>query len=85
MRQTPAGERGSALGVLTAFYDLFVGISSFAAGAVASRFGYSAAFLTAAGALVAAAIAGPFVFATGKRPAPLVFETDFQSKSMTAD
>src|SRR6185369_9491260 len=30
MRRTPAGERGSSLGVLTAFYDLFVGISSFA-------------------------------------------------------
>jgi MFS family permease len=67
LRRTPAGERGSALGVLTAFYDLFVGVSSFAAGAVASRFGYSAAFLTAAVALVAAAIAGKFVFAGGRR------------------
>jgi MFS family permease len=37
LRRTPAGERGSALGVLTAFYDLFVGVSSFAAGAVATR------------------------------------------------
>jgi len=85
MRQTPAGERGSALGVLTAFYDLFVGISSFAAGAVATRFGYSAAFLTAAGALGAAAIAGRFVFKSGKRRTALFFENDFKSKSMTAD
>lgn len=86
MRQTPAGERGSALGVLTAFYDLFVGISSFAAGAVATRFGYPAVFLTAAGALGAAAIAGRFVFAAGRNdPTPLFFENDFKTKSMTAD
>jgi len=86
MRQTPAGERGSALGVLTAFYDLFVGISSFAAGAVATRFGYPAVFLTAAGALGAAAIAGRFVFAAGPNdPTTLLFENDFKTKSMTAD
>ena len=48
LRQTPERERGSALGVLSAFYDLFVGISSFAAGAVAKSFGYSAAFAMAA-------------------------------------
>ena len=62
LRKIPSGERGSAVGVLSAFVDLFVGISSFAAGAVANRFGYSAAFALAAVALVAAAIAGPFVF-----------------------
>jgi MFS family permease len=62
LRQTPEGERGSAVGVLSAFYDLFVGVSSFAAGAVANRFGYSAAFVMAAAALGAAAIAGRFVF-----------------------
>jgi MFS family permease len=62
LRQTPDGERGSALGVMSAFYDLFVGISSFAAGAVAKNYGYSAAFLMAAVALGAAAIAGRFVF-----------------------
>jgi hypothetical protein len=71
MRRTRAGERGSALGVLTAFYDLFVGVSSFAAGAVATRFGYAAAFSTAALALIAAAIAGRFVFATDGSPALL--------------
>jgi MFS family permease len=62
LRQTPERERGSALGILSAFYDLFVGVSSFIAGAVAKRFGYSAAFAMAAAALIAAAIAGQFVF-----------------------
>ncbi len=62
LRETPESERGSAVGVLSAFYDLFVGISSFAAGAVANRFGYAAAFVMAAAALGAAAIAGRFVF-----------------------
>jgi predicted MFS family arabinose efflux permease len=67
LRQTPERERGSAVGVLSAFYDLFVGCSSFAAGEVANRFGYSAAFVMAACALGAAAIAGRFVF-TRKQP-----------------
>jgi predicted MFS family arabinose efflux permease len=62
LRRTPSAERGSAVGILSAFYDLFVGVSSFAAGWVAHRFGYSAAFVMAAVALVAAAIAGRFVF-----------------------
>jgi hypothetical protein len=62
LRRTPAGERGSALGVLTAFYDLFVGLSSFAAGAVSAKFGYSAAFSMAAVAIIAAAVAGRYVF-----------------------
>src|SRR5579871_346558 len=34
VRRTPAGDRGSALGVLTGSFDLFVGVSSLAAGAV---------------------------------------------------
>ena len=58
-----SGERGSAVGILSAFVDLFVGISSFAAGAVAHRFGYSAAFSLGAISLIAAAVAGRFVFA----------------------
>jgi MFS family permease len=62
LRRTPAGMRGSAVGVLSAFYDLFVGTSSFAAGAVANRFGYSAAFVMAVIALGGAAIFGRFVF-----------------------
>ena len=62
LRQTPDRERGSTVSVLGAFVDLFVGISSFSAGIVAKRFGYSAAFMMAAAALVVAAIAGQFVF-----------------------
>lgn len=62
LKQTPSSERGSAVSILSAFYDLFVGLSSFTAGAVAGRFGYPAAFLMAVGALAAAAVAGRFVF-----------------------
>lgn len=62
LRRTPSGERGSAVGILSAFYDLFVGISSFAAGWVAHQFGYATAFVMAAVALIAAAVAGKFVF-----------------------
>ena len=62
LKRTPPGERGSVVGILGAFLDLFVGTSSFAAGAIANRFGYSAAFLMAAAALFASAIAGRYVF-----------------------
>jgi MFS family permease len=62
MRNTLARERGSAISILSAFYDLFVGTSSFAAGIVAHRFGYSAAFFLAVGSLVLAAIVGRIVF-----------------------
>ena len=47
---------------MSAFYDLFVGASSFTAGLVANSFGYAAAFVMAIVALGAAAIAGRFVF-----------------------
>jgi predicted MFS family arabinose efflux permease len=62
LRKIPDAERGSAVGVLSAFYDLFVGMSSFAAGTVARQHGYSSAFVMAAAALLAAAVAGWFVF-----------------------
>ena len=62
LRRAHPSQRGRAVGILTAFYDLFVGISSFAAGAVAQRFGYRSVFFMAAGAIVAAAVAGRFVF-----------------------
>jgi MFS family permease len=65
LRKIPSGERGSAVGVLSAFVDLFVGVSSFVAGAVAHRFGYSAAFVVGDVALIAAAVAGRFVFTAG--------------------
>ena len=63
LRRTPDGERGSAVSVLSAFYDLFVGMSSFSAGLLANKFGYASAFLMAIASLGAAAIAGRFVFA----------------------
>ncbi|PWU06991.1 MAG: hypothetical protein C5B51_11020 [Terriglobia bacterium] len=62
MKRTPDSERGSAVSILSAFYDLFVGSGSFAAGAVANHFGYPAAFVMAAMALTGAAIFGRFVF-----------------------
>jgi MFS family permease len=62
LRKTASGDRGSTVGVLSAFYDLFVGLSAFAAGAVSSRFGYSGAFVMAVVALAGAAFMGRFVF-----------------------
>ena len=62
LRRVPDGERGSTVSVLGAFYDLFVGMSSFSAGLIANAFGYAAAFVMAIAALAAAAIAGRFVF-----------------------
>src|SRR5580693_24036 len=62
LRRTPPNEHGSTVSVLSAFYDLFVGASSFSAGLLANRFGYASAFVMAVAALGAAAIAGRFVF-----------------------
>jgi len=62
LRRVPVNEHGSTISFLSAFYDLFVGVSSVVAGGVASHFGYAAAFSMAAVALVAAAAAGKFVF-----------------------
>ena len=62
LRRAHAAQRGMVVSVLSAFYDLFVGLSSFTAGWVAHRFGYSAAFLMAASALIAAGVAARFVF-----------------------
>lgn len=69
LRRTSDGERGSTVSVLSAFYDLFVGMSSFSAGIVANRFGYAAAFVMAICALGAAAVAGRFVFVDRTHPA----------------
>jgi MFS family permease len=62
LRQTPDREHGSAVGLLGAFYDLFVGFGSFAAGAVSDHFGYASAFAMAAMALGVAAVVGWFLF-----------------------
>jgi len=76
LKRTANTARGSAIGVLSAFYDLFVGVSSFTAGWVAHRFNYSAAFLMGAGALVAAAIAARFVFFEEARMAAPALEVE---------
>jgi MFS family permease len=65
LRRTSDREHGSAIGLLGAFYDLFVGIGSFAAGAVSDHFGYASAFGMAAAALGVAAVIGWFLFPAG--------------------
>ncbi|HYZ83220.1 MAG TPA: MFS transporter, partial [Bryobacteraceae bacterium] len=62
LRRLPQNERGSAVGFLSMFYDLFVGGSSFTAGLVADRFGYTATFIMASVALIGAAAMGRMVF-----------------------
>ncbi len=62
LRRTPSERHGSIISLLSAFYDLFVGMSSFAAGTVAQKFGYPPIFYIAAAALIFSAILGRFVF-----------------------
>jgi MFS family permease len=62
LRRTPANERGSAVSMLSAFYDIAVGTSAFTAGRIAQLYGYSAAFEMAAMSLCGAAIVGRWVF-----------------------
>ncbi len=66
IRRAHESERGSSVSVLSAFYDVFVGASSFSAGLLANAFGYRAAFMMALASVAAAAIAGRFVFSTGE-------------------
>ena len=75
LRQIPSTERGSAVSVLSAFVDLFVGASSFGVGAVAQHFGYAACFYVAVAALVVAAVSGRWVFAENP-PAPAIAEPE---------
>ncbi len=63
LRRAHSSERGSSVSVLSAFYDVFVGVSSFSAGLLANSFGYRSAFIMAMFSLVASAIAAKFVFA----------------------
>lgn len=63
LRRAPEHERGSSVSVLSAFYDVFVGSSSFAAGLLANSYGYRAAFVMAIVALGAAAVVARPVFA----------------------
>jgi len=68
LKKAPAQEHGRIVGLLSAFYDVFVGVSSFTAGEVASRFGYPAVFYMSAAALVVAAGLGLLVFPHGPQP-----------------
>lgn len=82
LRKIPKNERASAVGVLSAFVDLFVGVSSFVAGSVAKHFGYSAAFILAALAVGGAAIAGRSLFAS-TRTAPAPVENVVEDECLT--
>lgn len=53
--RVPPQERGAALGALTAFYDVFVGVGSVIAGVLAARAGTPSVFLLGAAGVVAAA------------------------------
>lgn len=54
-RVAPA-QRGAAIGALTAFYDVFVGVGSVLGGLLADRSGTPAVFVLAAAGVVAAAV-----------------------------
>ncbi|HTA46219.1 MAG TPA: MFS transporter [Bryobacteraceae bacterium] len=79
LRRTPDHEHGSAIGILGAFYDLFVGMGSFAAGAVSDHFGYAAAFVMAAAAIGGAALMGLFLFPRSAA------QTEVRATSLSAD
>jgi MFS family permease len=79
LRRTPAHEHGSAIGILGAFYDLFVGLGSFAAGAVSDHFGYASAFVMAAAAIGGAGLLGIFLFPRS------VAESEVAAASLSAD
>ena len=62
LKRTDSHQRGSTVGVLSAFVDLFVGSGSFTAGMLADRFGYNAAFMLALAGIGGAAVVGTKVF-----------------------
>jgi MFS family permease len=62
LKRTDSHTRGSTVGVLSAFVDIFVGSGSFTAGLLADRFGYHAAFLLALAGIGGAAVVGTRVF-----------------------
>lgn len=71
LRQTPDREHGSAIGILGAFYDLFVGIGSFSAGTIADHFGYAWTFIMAAAAIGVAGLIGWVLFPAVQRRLPV--------------
>ncbi len=58
LRRVSPAERASSIGTLSAIVDLFVALSSFTSGAVATRFGYPATYVLAILALGGAAVIG---------------------------
>ena len=64
-----AGEqnRGSALGVYTAFLDLAMGVTGPVAGFIVGSFGYSAIFLYGAGAAMCAVVVTIFLYHTVRK------------------
>jgi len=69
LKKTPNHERGSAVGVLSAFYDFFVGVSAFIAGGLSEHFGYRSAFLLAFAGILVASFVGTRVFSLKAQPA----------------
>ncbi len=70
LHHAPDNERAASVGLLTACVDLFVGASSFVDGAVAQRFGYTALYWGAIGAIGIAALTGYRVTARHCEPGP---------------
>lgn len=68
LEKTADHERPSALGVMSACVDGFVGFSSMAAGAVAARFGYPSIYVMAVFAIGIAALIGQRVFEEPPEP-----------------
>jgi MFS family permease len=62
LKRTPSHEHGSTIGVISAFYDIFVGTSSFIAGFMAQHYGYASTFTLACGSAFIAAALGLRVF-----------------------
>jgi MFS family permease len=74
LRRTPAQNHGSVVGILSAFYDLFVGLSSLLAGRLADQHGYPSAFRMAGFALIGSALLGVFVFSGARGTEPVAVE-----------
>ena len=78
-----ASERALALGALTAFYDLFVALSSAIAGAVAGHWGLTAVFWMALGCVGCAAIMATITDSGRELPAAAAHFNTSNSNSIT--
>lgn len=68
LRRVSPAERASSIGILSATVDLFVALSSFMSGAVATHFGYTATYLAAVAALGGSALVGRRYFQADSLP-----------------